>query len=186
MTFVRFAWAAALGLAVTAGCGNAGNPGSSSSTTTSSATTGATTTGTGGAGGSGGGAGGTAGAGGMGTTSGVGGSGAGHFACSGQSVSLANDIVPITKVNCGAVAGCHTPLKTAAGTYQYLVGRLADQCTELRLMVEPSHPEKSYLVDKITGTNMCSGDSMPKGKPMLPDAEIQLMVDWICEGAPEN
>ncbi len=184
MTFARLTWPLALGLAAMAGC-NGAESSSTGSTGTAAATT-STTTGAGGSGGSGGGAGGTAGAGGSGTTVGVGGSGAGHFACSGKSVSLANDVVPITKVHCGSAEGCHAPLKTAAGTYQYLVSRIADQCLEIRLMVEPGHPEKSYLVDKITGTNMCGGVSMPKDAPMLPDADIQVMVDWICNGAPEN
>lgn len=188
MSFARFALPAALGLSAAAGCGNgAGSTGtgtSATTTTTGTTTSASTSSGTGGGGGGGGG--GTAGAGGSGNTSGAGGSGAGHFACSGTSVSLANDVVPITQVHCGAADGCHAPLKTAAGTYQYLVSRLADQCTELRMMVEPGHPEKSYLVDKITATNMCSGDSMPKGAPMLPDADIQVLVDWICEGAPQN
>lgn len=108
-----------------------------------------------------------------------------HAMCSGASPSLANDVVPITKAHCGA-EGCHAPLNTAAGTYQYMVSRLADQCTELRMMVEPGHPEKSYMVDKITGTNMCSGESMPKDAPLLPDAEIQIIIDWICAGAQQN
>lgn len=185
MRLVKLTWIIALGLSTAAACSSGGNPAGSSTTTTTAATT--TATGTGGQGGGGaGGAGGTAGAGGAPVTTGAGGSGAGHFACSGASPSLENDVVPITAVHCGAADGCHKPLKTAAGTYQYLVSRLADQCTELRMLVEPGHPEKSYLVDKITATNMCSGAPMPKDGDPLPDADIQVIVDWICQGALQN
>jgi hypothetical protein len=58
-----------------------------------------------------------------------------------------------------------------------------------RLRAAPGDPEHSYVIDKLTSHNLCSGSGMPKGfgfngkwKP-LPAAEIQKVYDWICAGA---
>jgi hypothetical protein len=33
---------------------------------------------------------------------------------------------------------------------------------------------------------MCAGSVMPKAGGELPAAQIQLIRDWICQGAPKN
>ena len=43
----------------------------------------------------------------------------------------------------------------------------------------------SYLVAKVTGTDQCFGSPMPKGST-LTTAQIQLITDWVAEGAPNN
>ncbi len=109
------------------------------------------------------------------------------FSCSGASPSLANDIVPtLAAPSCASMTGCHVALKTASGVVDQLVNRLAQQCTDGRLMIDPGHPEASYVIHKMTNHNICTGQTMPKDAPMLADAEIQLIYDWICNGAPNN
>jgi hypothetical protein len=63
-----------------------------------------------------------------------------------------------------------------------LVGKPATECNDGRLLVAPGEPVKSYLVDKLLGTSMCSGDRMPEVFPYLPDDQMRLIRDWICKG----
>jgi hypothetical protein len=71
--------------------------------------------------------------------------------------------------------------------YSQFVSRIAEECTDLRLMIAPGDPEHSYVIHKLTGHNNCSpSTTMPLNGGMLPAADIQVIYDWICEGAPEN
>ena len=53
------------------------------------------------------------------------------------------------------------------------------------LRVEPFDPDRSYLVQKIEGT-AAVGAQMPPGGPPLPVEDIQLIRDWIADGAPPD
>ena len=109
------------------------------------------------------------------------------FTCSGATPSLASDIVaPIAAKSCASGMGCHAAMDKPAGFYDQLVNRIAEQCGDIRLMVEPGQPERSYLIHKLVGKNVCTGQTMPKDQPLLADAEIQIIYDWICSGAPSN
>ncbi len=78
-------------------------------------------------------------------------------------------------------------MNSGSGVRDQLVGRIAEECTDLRLMVNPFNPECSYAIHKLTGTNKCTpATTMPLNSPKLSDAEIQTIYDWICEGAPSN
>lgn len=50
--------------------------------------------------------------------------------------------------------------------------------------VIPGDAENSFLVQKLLGTQEIGG-IMPPGGP-LPDEDIQLIIDWIDAGAPDN
>jgi hypothetical protein len=110
------------------------------------------------------------------------------FSCSGASPSLTNDIVPnITTPNCSGSDGCHVAMHSAPGVMDMMVGRIAEQCTDIRYMVNPGDPEHSYVIHKLTNHNICAGtQQMPKGGQMLPDDQIQTIYDWICQGALSN
>lgn len=42
------------------------------------------------------------------------------------------------------------------------------------------------LVKKLTGVGMCANTQrMPLGSP-LSDADVQIIIDWICAGAPND
>lgn len=109
----------------------------------------------------------------------------------GPSVSFAADVEPILVADCTSM-GCHgfpmpkEELDLRAGSaYAELVSVDAQQCAN-RLLVAPGAPEDSYLVDKILGVNMCSGNRMPKDPPPLSAADVDLINAWICQGAPDN
>jgi hypothetical protein len=129
------------------------------------------------------------------TSGGTGGSGSGGstpglepsgFSCSGKKPSLTSDVIPITAANCATMAACHTPMQSGSGLYDLLVNQISEECIDLRLEVKPGDPEHSYVINKLTGRNICSGVPMPNGGSMLPAAQIQTIYDWICEGAPQN
>jgi hypothetical protein len=111
--------------------------------------------------------------------------------CVSKTVSLSKDIQPIMQ-HCGSIEGCHGfKVRTPAGTYKFLVGAKSTQCDDGRLLASPSDPEHSYVIDKLTNRHLCKGDPMPRTLRShdwteLPQADIQAMYDWICEGAPNN
>lgn len=61
----------------------------------------------------------------------------------------------------------------------------AVECLDGRMRVLPGQPASSYLIDKMTNVDLCQGTQMPK-LGLIPNAQIQTVVDWICEGAPNN
>lgn len=58
----------------------------------------------------------------------------------------------------------------------------AIQRPSLRL-VEPGAPERSYLVLKLTGEAGMSGRRMPRGQAARPPGEIDVVRQWIADGA---
>jgi hypothetical protein len=55
--------------------------------------------------------------------------------------------------------------------------------------VTPGAPEKSYLLSKLLGTQSQvggSGSQMPYGASPLQQAQINLIQQWISQGAPDN
>lgn len=113
--------------------------------------------------------------------------------CVYPTVSFSTDVMPIFDgAGCGAT-GCHAgaqpkgelDMSTAQKTYDQLVGVSSVQCTG-RLRVEAGSPTSSYLIDKLVGTNMCSGNQMPKGGTPLSTSQIDTIRAWIGNGAPNN
>jgi hypothetical protein len=105
--------------------------------------------------------------------------------------SLSADVQPILDANC-ATAGCHATFQPAAGldlTRENARASMLEASTQdpKRSRVEPGNPTNSYMIIKLTG-NGASGVQMPRGydgKPgQLPDADIQVIRDWIVAGAP--
>ncbi len=47
-------------------------------------------------------------------------------------------------------------------------------------------PGRSYVIDKLQGTNLCGGGQMPLRGAALPSSQIDLIRAWICNGAPNN
>jgi hypothetical protein len=63
-------------------------------------------------------------------------------------------------------------------------GATSNECCTKTPLIAPGDPSGSYLLDKLRGEPLCSGDRMPLDKAPFSDAQIQAMSDWICEGAP--
>ena len=57
------------------------------------------------------------------------------------------------------------------------------------MRVAPGTPDKSYIVNKLLGTQGQidgSGAQMPYGAPPLSQSQIDLIRQWITQGAPNN
>jgi hypothetical protein len=53
--------------------------------------------------------------------------------------------------------------------------------------VLPGQPDQSYLTFKLQGSGPCfSGVRMPRGSTALSATQMQLIRDWITNGAPNN
>ena len=124
---------------------------------------------------------------------------------SGCGLSHAADIQPIWDAHC--TAECHEPggswmsvMLTDTFAYTSLVDRDGSQTSlyeELKLVI-PGDVENSYLVHKLRdlqgeSVGGLGGVAMPavevegsfEAGPLLPEADIQLVEDWIDCGAPE-
>jgi len=95
---------------------------------------------------------------------------------------LANVFTPIcTRCHSGASAPEGLQLD-AAHSYALLVGvPSAEQSSLLR--VQPGDPDSSYMIRKIQGGPGISGGQMPLGGPPLPQSTIDIMRQWVTEGA---
>jgi mono/diheme cytochrome c family protein len=110
-----------------------------------------------------------------------------------QPVSLASDIQPTVFTefcaNCHSGGGGSLPsslnLTSAADSHANLVSVASSQQPALNL-VEPGNPDDSYLIRKLEGGPNISGGQMPQGGPFLDQATIDVIRQWITEGAQNN
>jgi len=92
-----------------------------------------------------------------------------------------------------AVPGCHVQGSAAFGlvlsdglSYGNLVDVPAQGPQSLTIMrVKPGMPDSSYLVWKLEGRSGIEGVQMPRGRPPLPQEEIDAIKRWI-QGATRN
>jgi mono/diheme cytochrome c family protein len=89
-------------------------------------------------------------------------------------VSFASDILPLFKSKCGI---CHGNLGGWDASSYEAVMTSGDNAP----VVIPGDPENSLLAHKLLGTQL-EGTIMPPGG-MLPQAEIQMILNWIAAGA---
>jgi hypothetical protein len=96
-------------------------------------------------------------------------------------VSFKNDVAPIFG-SCSGGEICHFSLyQSASNLVNVMPSR--DSCTDGRVLVKPNDPSHSYVVQKLRGVDLCpDSQPMPPGSP-LPESQIQMVVDWICQGA---
>lgn len=104
-----------------------------------------------------------------------------------RNVSYSQDIQPIFNGNC-ALSGCHTSSTQESGvnltSYDNALGSVGVQYgTEI---IEPGEPENSPIVDKISNDNPENGERMPFERGPLSQANIDSIVAWIDDGAPDN
>ena len=50
-------------------------------------------------------------------------------------------------------------------------------------MIEPGQPERSYVLRKLMGLDLCGGSRMPLEGPAFDSDQLQTVADWICQGA---
>ncbi|MDR8391019.1 hypothetical protein NC796_07715 [Aliifodinibius sp. S!AR15-10] len=86
-----------------------------------------------------------------------------------------------------ATSGCHDAATAQNGvdlsSYNAAVNSNGDQCGEI---IVANEPDNSPIVDKIEPNPDCGTARMPQGGPYLSDEEINLIRDWISEGAENN
>jgi hypothetical protein len=70
----------------------------------------------------------------------------------------------------------------AAHAYDLLVGVPSVEVPSL-LRVDPGMPDESYMVLKIQGSSGIVGVRMPFGGPYLPQSTIDVIRQWITDGA---
>jgi hypothetical protein len=111
---------------------------------------------------------------------------AAQIACpSSGPVSFNIDVTPVIG-HCSTGDGCHGAGRLLTWPYQALVNVVAADCADHRVIVKPGDPSSSYLIEKLLGVGMCSGERMPlKGTP-LSDADMATLEAWICQGAANN
>jgi hypothetical protein len=92
--------------------------------------------------------------------------------------SFARDVLPLFNGCAGEI--CHN---FGAGAIASQVGVASTECCSDRVIIDPGHPERSYLLNKLTAKNMCTGWQMPLDRTPFGADEIQIVTDWICQGA---
>ena len=97
---------------------------------------------------------------------------------------IPDQVQSIIKRSC-AVSGCHQgkfspkKLDLTPGVFpDNARGVASREVPELKL-VDPTDPDKSYLLMKVAGQEGISGKRMPIGRKALDPEEIQALRDWI-------
>lgn len=94
-----------------------------------------------------------------------------------EGVSFSSDVMPIFESECAACHGNFGGWDASSYTSVLGTGNNAP-------VIIPGDPENSLLAQKMVGTQTI-GDIMPPGG-LLPEDEIQVILDWIEEGALDN
>lgn len=91
-----------------------------------------------------------------------------------------------------ASSNCHSNTNQAAGlalgdadtSFLELVGQFSNQNGQSAVMlVAPTLPNDSYLIRKLEGTAGITGSRMPLGAAPLPQPDIDVIRQWILDGA---
>lgn len=100
-------------------------------------------------------------------------------------VSYAKDIQPILDQYCSS---CHTAEGAGVEASGFRTDSYAAVMTGTRFgpMIEPGDPLSSSLYRLVSGREIDPSIRMPHGDAKMPDAEVQLIEDWIRQGALDN
>lgn len=89
-----------------------------------------------------------------------------------------------------ALSGCHSGPNPQLGM-DLSAGRAYAQIVNVRAVessrarIAPGDPDASYLISKVKGDATITGNRMPFGGA-LPPEHVQLLVDWVRRGAPND
>ncbi len=110
-----------------------------------------------------------------------------------REATFANVQASVFNTNC-ALSGCHDGGSSSlpgildlreGQAYANIVGVASIQRAGLS-RVSPNNPDDSYLVRKIEGGPDIGGSRMPFGRSALSQDQIDLIREWIENGAEEN
>jgi WD40 repeat protein/mono/diheme cytochrome c family protein len=96
-------------------------------------------------------------------------------------VSYDKQIRPIFQARC---QGCHQPAKPSGGYVMTAFDRLLSGGKSKVAAVVPSKPDESFLVDQIIPDG--GKAEMPRNEKPLTEAEIELVKQWIAQGAVDD
>jgi hypothetical protein len=104
--------------------------------------------------------------------------------------TLKTDVQPIFDMECADCHGAKSPKAklnlSAATAKQALINVPSDEVPQL-VRVKPGDPDNSYLWQKLQHT-AAKGKGMPRttfSSKRLPDAQLDVIRQWIQAGAPE-
>ena len=84
-------------------------------------------------------------------------------------------------------SNCHLNGATSGGLdlsdYENIVNATSTQRPNL-MLIKPGVHDSSYLYMKVTGVEGITGSRMPPGGKLTME-QLDLLLDWILEGAPE-
>jgi len=97
--------------------------------------------------------------------------------------SIQDNVFTPVCVRCHSGAGAPEGLQLdAAHSYALLVGVPSNEEPGV-LRVQPGVPDSSYIVLKLEGSSAIVGAQMPFGGPPLPQSTIDVIRQWISDGA---
>ena len=98
-----------------------------------------------------------------------------------QKVSFDKQVRPIFQAHC---QGCHQPSKPSGGYVMTAFDRLLTGGESKTTAVVPKKPGESHLIEQITPID--GKAEMPQNKPPLSGVEIDLIKNWIAQGATDD
>lgn len=125
-------------------------------------------------------------------SSGGGSSGSGSSGSSGSSgasfQAIQDQVFTPICAQCHAGAGAPEGMQLSAGVSYGMIVNVPSQEQPALLRIKPGDPDNSYLVQKIEG-RAAVGAQMPDGcpatQPCLDQATIDMIREWVSEGAPQ-
>lgn len=103
----------------------------------------------------------------------------------GPVVSFSQDIQPILDRHCSA---CHTGTGAGVEASGFRTDSYAAVMAGTRFgpMIEPGDPLSSSLYRLVSGREIDPSIRMPHGDAKMADAEVELIENWIRQGALDN
>lgn len=105
--------------------------------------------------------------------------------------TLSGNVQPFFAAECAE--SCHSTAANIAGldleegmSYGELVNVNSGQCNPVVKLVTPNNANTSYLITKLVSLGCGSGDRMPPGVGALPAETVQIVKNWIWDGALNN
>ncbi len=97
-------------------------------------------------------------------------------------ISYYRQVRPIFQQHC---QGCHQPAKDQGGFVMTDHASLFKPGNSSKPTIVAGHPEKSFLFEQLTSQGG-KPPAMPKGKDPLIDRELNLIRQWIAQGAKDD
>ncbi|MBX7211956.1 MAG: PSD1 and planctomycete cytochrome C domain-containing protein [Verrucomicrobiaceae bacterium] len=99
----------------------------------------------------------------------------------GAPVNFSRDIKPLFNKHCSA---CHGGVKHSGDLSLVYHNKVLEPAKSGKIPVVPGNIEKSEIIARVTSTDDDEVMPPPKKGKRLPDTDVQLLKDWIKQGAP--